>query len=95
MAALERSLNELIRRHESWRTSFPLLEGQPVQVIQPPFALPLPRLDLRHLPPLEREAEALHNVADSAHRKAEQLHNKLMETRQATRDRNNRKGKKH
>src|SRR2546421_3851222 len=33
VAALEQSLNEVIRRHEIWRTTFPLVDGQPVQVI--------------------------------------------------------------
>ncbi|NEP44840.1 MAG: hypothetical protein F6K35_38730, partial [Okeania sp. SIO2H7] len=31
--ALEQSLNELIQRHESLRTTFTLVEGQPTQVI--------------------------------------------------------------
>src|SRR5690349_13268426 len=31
--ALERSWNELIRRHESLRTTFPLVDDEPVQVI--------------------------------------------------------------
>jgi len=66
VAALERSLNELIRRHESWRTSFPLLDGQPVQVIQPSFMLPLPQLDLRHLSPVERKDEALRLATEDA-----------------------------
>src|SRR5258707_14948736 len=29
--AFERSLNEIIQRHALWRTSFPLVHGQPVQ----------------------------------------------------------------
>ena len=41
VAALERSLRELVRRHESLRTTFPTQEGQPVQVILPPWQLPL------------------------------------------------------
>ncbi len=58
-AALERSLNELIRRHEILRTSFPLVDGQPAQVVHLSSALSLPILDLRSLPAAEREAEAL------------------------------------
>src|SRR6185437_2990544 len=30
-AAFQRSLDEIIRRHEAWRTSFPLVEDQPMQ----------------------------------------------------------------
>ncbi len=58
VAALERSFNELLKRHEAWRTSFPLIDGQPVQQIHPVLSLSLPVIDLRHLPLAEREAEA-------------------------------------
>ncbi|WP_164020351.1 non-ribosomal peptide synthetase, partial [Pyxidicoccus trucidator] len=57
-AALERSLTELVRRHEVLRTSFPSEAGQPLQVIAPPAPLPLERADLSVLPAAEREAEA-------------------------------------
>lgn len=59
VAALEQSVQEIIRRHEAWRTSFPLEDEQPVQRIHPAFALALPMADLQHLPAAEREAEAL------------------------------------
>ncbi|HEV2660436.1 MAG TPA: condensation domain-containing protein, partial [Ktedonobacteraceae bacterium] len=36
IAVFERSFNEIIRRHEAWRTSFPLVDGQPVQMVHPP-----------------------------------------------------------
>src|SRR5262245_9554085 len=35
VAALEQTLNELMRRHEALRTTFPTVEGRPVQVIAP------------------------------------------------------------
>jgi hypothetical protein len=35
VVALERSFAEIIRRHEIWRTTFELSEGQPVQVVHP------------------------------------------------------------
>ena len=37
LSALERSLNEIIRRHEALRTRFLTLDGEPVQVIDPRF----------------------------------------------------------
>ncbi|WP_343073630.1 amino acid adenylation domain-containing protein [Pyxidicoccus fallax] len=58
VAALERSLTELVRRHEVLRTSFPAEAGQPLQVISPPASMPLERVDLSALPADEREAEA-------------------------------------
>jgi len=55
----ERSFTEILRRHAAWRTSFPLVDGLPVQHIHPPAPLALPVTDLSHLPRDEREAEAL------------------------------------
>jgi len=46
-AALRGALGELIRRHEILRTSFEEREGEPVQVIHPPFDAPLAEVDLR------------------------------------------------
>ena len=40
--ALERSLNEIVRRHETLRTTFAAVDGQPVQLIAPaPLMIPL------------------------------------------------------
>src|SRR5437870_3839292 len=58
IAALEQSFNELIQRHEAWRTSFSLVDGQPVQVIHPSLIFKLPVVDLQRLPKADREAEA-------------------------------------
>src|SRR5439155_14065030 len=57
IGALEQSLTEIVRRHEALRTTFSTVEGQPVQVISPMLRLPLPVMDLSHLPEVEREAE--------------------------------------
>ena len=56
--ALERSLNELVRRHESLRTTFVAIDGTPHQVIAPDLDLSLDADDLTGLPPEHREAEA-------------------------------------
>jgi len=57
---LDRSINEIIRRHEILRTTFPVVEGQPVQAIAPELTLPLNIVNLQDLPTAQREAEALH-----------------------------------
>ena len=62
LTALEQTLDELVRRHEVLRTTFPALDGRPVQVIHPEFEVELPFEDLTHLPPSEREAEAERRV---------------------------------
>jgi aspartate racemase len=66
VAALEQSLNDLIQRHESWRTSFSLVDGQPVQIIHPSLTYKLPVVDLEHLPEAERESEALRLATEEA-----------------------------
>jgi amino acid adenylation domain-containing protein len=58
VAALQRSLNAIVQRHEALRTTFETRAGQPVQIVQPQLVLPLPLLDLRAFPAPEREAEA-------------------------------------
>jgi amino acid adenylation domain-containing protein len=40
--ALEKALNEIIRRHEILRTSFAFVNGAPVQMIAPDFSIVLP-----------------------------------------------------
>src|SRR5208283_474868 len=57
--ALGKSLAEIIRRHEIWRTTFELVEGQPVQIVHPPAVFKLPVADLRTLPENQRERAAL------------------------------------
>src|SRR5438270_456320 len=79
-AALEQSLNEIVQRHESLRTTFATLEGRPAQVIAPQLRLPLPLCDLHHLAPTEREAELLHQVAVEAQRPFDLEHGPLVRT---------------
>ncbi|RKH16813.1 non-ribosomal peptide synthetase [Corallococcus sp. CA047B] len=51
---LERSLNEVIRRHEGLRTVFVSEGGEPRQSVLPRLTVPLPVVDLSHLPEAER-----------------------------------------
>lgn len=55
--ALEQSLNELVRRHESLRTTFATRDGQPVQVIAQEMRIELPVNDLSALAASDRERE--------------------------------------
>jgi amino acid adenylation domain-containing protein len=61
---LERSLAEIVRRHEVLRTSFPAVDGLPVQVVHPAGPVTLPIEDLTHLPESGREAEAERRIDD-------------------------------
>jgi amino acid adenylation domain-containing protein/FkbM family methyltransferase len=64
--ALARSLEEVARRHEVLRTTFPVLDGAPVQRIAPPRAWSLPVVELGALRGRAREAEALRLAAAEA-----------------------------
>ena len=57
IVVLEKSLNEIVLRHEILRTTFPSVDGQPVQSISPEIDLKLPMVDLRELSPEQQEAE--------------------------------------
>ncbi|MDZ8262378.1 condensation domain-containing protein [Nostoc sp. ChiQUE01b] len=56
IAALEQSFVEIVRRHEVFRTTFPTVDGQPVQAIAPTGSIKLPMVNLRDLPKVEQEA---------------------------------------
>jgi amino acid adenylation domain-containing protein len=64
--AMQRTLNEVVRRHESLRTSFPTSDAQPVQSIAPTLALDLPLIDLSMLREEEREHEAQRRATEEA-----------------------------
>jgi amino acid adenylation domain-containing protein len=57
--ALQQALDEIVRRHEVLRTTYPTAEDSPVQQINPATPVALRTIDLRHLADPQREA-ALH-----------------------------------
>ncbi|HYJ80694.1 MAG TPA: amino acid adenylation domain-containing protein, partial [Longimicrobiaceae bacterium] len=66
--ALEGTLSEIVRRHEIFRTTFPAMEGAPVQVVHAPWTVRLPVVDLGTLPAAEREAELEARLAEEFRR---------------------------
>src|SRR5437899_1699134 len=56
LGALERALHEIARRHEILRTTFPALDGKPVQVTAPQCSLGISVVDLEALPETEKQA---------------------------------------
>ena len=58
VAALEQSINEIVRRHESLRTSFSAVNGQPVQIIVPGRTISIQQVDISNLPASRRLAVA-------------------------------------
>src|SRR5262249_51044257 len=55
--ALERALNEIVRRHDSLRTTFPAVDGRPYQLVSSKLGLTLRTIDLRSFQPTERQRE--------------------------------------
>src|SRR6266496_5255753 len=78
VTAFEQGLNEFINRHQIWRTSFPTVDGQPVQVIHPASNFKLAEVDLRNLPEAERESEALRLAAEDIMRPFDLAHGPLL-----------------
>ncbi|WP_147333293.1 condensation domain-containing protein, partial [Archangium gephyra] len=68
LAALRHGFQELVRRHESLRTTFRSEAGQPLQVIAPSVSFPLELIELSGVPSEQREAEVLRLAQEDAQR---------------------------
>ncbi|HVF56636.1 MAG TPA: amino acid adenylation domain-containing protein, partial [Pyrinomonadaceae bacterium] len=78
VVALERTLSEVVRRHEVLRTTFTVTDGEPAQVIHDAGAVSLPVTDLSHLPESARETEAARLAREEATRPFDLEHEPLM-----------------
>ena len=65
VTALEQTFNEIIRRHETLRTRFVVVDGQPLQAILPTLTISVPLADLRNFDRHERETQ-LNQIATAA-----------------------------
>jgi amino acid adenylation domain-containing protein len=81
LEALEKSLIEILLRHEALRTTFVEEHGQPVQRIVADATLKLAVTDLAHLPEAEREAEADRMTAEDSRRPFDLVHGPLLRAR--------------
>jgi amino acid adenylation domain-containing protein/non-ribosomal peptide synthase protein (TIGR01720 family) len=68
LPVLERTLNEIRSRHDILRTTFAAIDGQAVQIINPPAHTHLPVVDLRGLNEAAREKETQRLVNEELRR---------------------------
>lgn len=66
ISLLQQSLTEIVRRHEAWRTTFPVVSGEPIQRIHEPFEVQMQVSDLRHLSSEERKEGAIRLATEDA-----------------------------
>ncbi len=64
VTSLEQSLSEVVRRHETLRTRFSVIGGQPVQIVCPAEPIALPVTDISFLSESERLAEVRRLAAE-------------------------------
>ena len=62
--ALQRTLQAIVDRHDVLRTSFPSIDGDPVQRVAPEYELPLPVVDLTDAAPEQRHVEMARHRAE-------------------------------
>ncbi|MCG8363957.1 MAG: amino acid adenylation domain-containing protein [Pseudanabaenales cyanobacterium] len=79
--ALKQSLCEMVRRHESLRTTFPAIDGRPSQVIIPDIDLALPLLDLHHLSPEKQEVMVQRQASEAAQQPFDLAQGPLLRTK--------------
>jgi amino acid adenylation domain-containing protein len=79
--ALERALNDVVRRHEVLRTTYKADQGRPFQVIEPDLTIDLASHDLRSLSAPAREQEASRILEDQAGKPFDLEHDPLLRAR--------------
>jgi aspartate racemase len=78
---LKRSIQEVARRHEVLRTTFPAIDGQPTVCIAAELDIPLPVFDLRDVPEAQRDEEAFQLATKEAQQPFELINGPLLRTK--------------
>src|ERR1035437_591159 len=79
--ALQRSIGEILRRHEVLRAAFPAEDGTPVQVVAPASDYRLPVTDLTTLTEHDRQGEEVRITDEEAHELFDMARGGLVRTR--------------
>ncbi|HET6975216.1 MAG TPA: amino acid adenylation domain-containing protein [Pyrinomonadaceae bacterium] len=78
VAAFEQALSEIVRRHETLRTTFDVSDGTPIQIISAPRPLAIPLIDLSELTEIDREREARRLLRKEAQHRFDLSHGPLL-----------------
>ncbi|HSK63754.1 MAG TPA: amino acid adenylation domain-containing protein, partial [Pyrinomonadaceae bacterium] len=78
IAALERTLSEIVRRHETLRTTFQSVEGNPMQIISASRPVNIPLIDLVTLDEVDRDRETRRLIDAEAKRPFDLRHGPLL-----------------
>jgi amino acid adenylation domain-containing protein len=65
---VERAVNEIVRRHESLRTTFRLVDGEPAQVVAPGLTITVGQVRIDDAPPARRDRELQRLATEEARR---------------------------
>ena len=68
LKAFQQAFNAIVQRHETLRTTFTQVDGQPTQVIAPNLNLHLPVIDLQQVPAVDRDTTIQRLATEEAHR---------------------------
>ena len=68
LSALQQAIATIVARHESLRTTFPSVNGQPLQTIAPSLRVDLPIVDLQTAPEDEQSVEVQRLIVEEAQR---------------------------
>ncbi|MEW6738111.1 MAG: condensation domain-containing protein, partial [Acidobacteriota bacterium] len=80
VAALQRSFNEIIRRHEILRTTFTMVAGQAVQVVAASLSLNISIINLQKLSKADKETETARLANQEAHQPFDLVNGPLLRT---------------
>src|SRR2546425_25780 len=78
LAALRKSIAEVVRRHEVLRTTFAEVDGQPTAVVAPVIEFDLPLIDLSSVAEADRDAKARALINDETGRAFNLSHGPLV-----------------
>ncbi|MBI4782433.1 MAG: amino acid adenylation domain-containing protein [Oscillatoriophycideae cyanobacterium NC_groundwater_1537_Pr4_S-0.65um_50_18] len=68
LKVLQQAFNAIVQRHETLRTTFTQVDGQPAQTIASSLSLHLPVIDLQSIPTLDRDVTLQRLATEEAHR---------------------------